>query len=303
MPTPIEIHELRKVYGTRKQQVIAVQGLSFTVAAGQVYGFLGPNGAGKSTTIRMILGLTPPTSGQVKLFGQALERAQHILHQQIGSLVDGGTFYPFMTGHDNLRVLARTSGCEDTATIERLLTLVGLEKAAERKVKGYSTGMKQRLGIAAALLNDPDLVILDEPTNGLDPQGIREVRTLIRRLVDEFGKTVLLSSHLLYEVEQLCDRVAIIHQGRMLQQGKVSELLASQSELCLDVDDPEQALHLLQQANFATERDGHSLRVQVTREETPALIQHLVQNEIAVYAVSPQRRTLESYFLEVTNHA
>ncbi|RYE04278.1 MAG: ATP-binding cassette domain-containing protein, partial [Sphingomonadales bacterium] len=171
-----------------------MQDVSLTVRAGEVYGFLGANGAGKSTTIRMLLGLITPTAGAIRLFGQDFHIGQPL--PRVGSLVDGGAFYPFLSGRRNLEVLARTQGQGDDR-IEGLLAQVGLERDAHRKVKGYSTGMRQRLGVAAALLNDPDLIILDEPANGLDAAGIQEMRALIRGLVADGTKSVFLSSHLL----------------------------------------------------------------------------------------------------------
>src|SRR5688572_2496759 len=184
MSAPVlELVRLSKTYGRRKGSVRAVRDVSLSVGAGEVYGFLGPNGAGKSTTIRMLLGLISPTAGEVRLFGQELRR-NHAVLRRVGSLVDGGNFYPFMSGRTNLEVLARTHG-GGGERIDALLEQVGLAADARRKVKGYSTGMRQRLGVAAALLNDPEIVILDEPVNGLDAAGIQEMRMLIRRLAAE----------------------------------------------------------------------------------------------------------------------
>jgi ABC-2 type transport system ATP-binding protein len=227
----IELTDISKTYGRSEGGVRAVRDVSLSVRGGEVYGFLGPNGAGKSTTIRMLLGLISPTGGEVRLFGQKLATEPAVL-KRVGSLVDGGNFYPFLSGRRNLEVLARTHGMERAAEkgrIDTLLDQVGLGGDGGRKVKGYSTGMRQRLGVAAALLNDPDVVILDEPANGLDAAGIQEMRFLIRRLAEEDGKAVFLSSHLLHEVQQLCDRVAIITKGAVVHESTIADLLRHDS--------------------------------------------------------------------------
>src|SRR5579875_842233 len=215
----LELVHLTKRFG----RVTAVQDVSLSVGAGEVYGFLGPNGAGKSTTIRILLRLIRPTAGEARLWGQDVRSHPGAL-ARVGSLVDGGTFYPFMTGRENLRVLGLTQGRRDDKRADALLEEVGLAGAADKRMKGYSTGMRQRLGVAAALLNDPELVILDEPANGLDVSGIGEMRALIRRLAREQGRTVFLCSHLLHEVEQVCDRVAIVDKGRMIREAAVADL-------------------------------------------------------------------------------
>lgn len=300
MTIAIEINQLNKRFGRGKRAFKAVDDLNLTVETGQVYGFLGPNGAGKSTTIRMLLGLSAPTSGTIRLFGESGDTLAGILQKRVGALVETATLYPYMTGAENLEVLARTSGVYDTDRIAYLLDLVGMTDRSKRKAKGYSTGMKQRIGIAAALLNDPDLVILDEPTSGLDPRGIQEIRTLIRRLVDEMGKTVFLSSHMLHEVEQVCDRVAIINRGKLIAGGTVSELPGDQSTLHLRVDDCDRAAALLRSAWDITPDAGNSLIVHVSEQDTPRLIAHLVENNIGIYQVTPRKASLEDYFLTVT---
>ena len=199
--------------------------LDLEIQPGQVYGFLGPNGAGKTTTIRMLMDLVRPTRGVVRIFGQDTHRNSQVL-KRVGALVEGASFYSYMSGRDNLVVLAHTANNYCPDRIEFLLEQMELSKSAGQPVSNYSLGMKQRLGIAAALLNDPELVILDEPTNGLDPSGIQAMRSFIRDLAEKDGKTVFLSSHLLHEVEQVCDRVAIIHKGSIVREGIVSELLS-----------------------------------------------------------------------------
>lgn len=296
MSYAVEINHLHKEFKNGKQPVKAVNDLSFAVPTGAIYGFLGHNGAGKSTTIRMMLGLMAPTAGDVRIFGESVAQAQQTLRNRVGSLVEGATFYPFLSGRANLDVLARTSGCFDRARIKRLLARVGLIDHAERPVRGYSTGMKQRLGIAASLLNDPDLIILDEPTNGLDPAGIQAIRHLIRGLVDDDGKTVLLSSHLLNEVEQICDRVAIIQSGHLLSEGAVDDLLAGQTQLKLEALPQDKALAALNKT-YEVVCDDTWLYVRATRQDAPHIVQQLVAAGVEVYEAMPHRLTLEDYYL------
>ncbi len=297
----IRLVELHKSFGRRKRRVRAIRGIDLTITPGQVYGFLGPNGAGKSTTIRMIMDLVRPTAGHVEVYGRNVSRHHDVL-QRVGALVEGAAFYPYLSGRKNLEVLARTGGHYDAARVDGLLAQVNLADRADQPVKGYSTGMKQRLGLAAALLNDPDLVILDEPTNGLDPAGIEEMRTFIRRLVDEQGKTVFLSSHLLSEVEQVCDRVAIIHNGKILREGPVAELLAAQTELYVEVGQPEQATAVLS-PQYSVMANGKGLAVQAGRGQVPHIVRQLVAQDLDIFRVEIKRQSLEAYFLQVTREA
>jgi len=294
----IRIENLTKIYGRRRQRVVAVDSLNLEVQAGQVYGFLGPNGAGKTTTIRMMLDLIRPTQGRVCLYGRDVRTARGVL-SRVGSIVEGAAAYSHLTGRRNLEVLARTGSHCDPHRIEALLEQVGLADRSREYVKGYSLGMKQRLGLAASLLSDPDLVILDEPTNGLDPAGIIEVRQFIRRLVDEQGKTVFFSSHILGEVEQVCDRVAIIHKGRIVREGAVSDLLASQSSLRIEATPLDRAEAVLREY-WDVSPNGHTLTVSAAHEDVPYIVRKLVENDIEVYQVASQRQTLEEYFLSVT---
>ncbi len=297
----IRLENLSKTFGRRKKKVQAVRGINLEVTAGQVYGFLGPNGAGKSTTIRMIMDLIRPSSGEVLVYGRNVHQ-EHAILQKVGALVEGAMFYDFLTGRQNLNVLARTSGLTDTSRIQTLLEQVNMADRADRFVKGYSTGMKQRLGLAAALLHDPELVILDEPTNGLDPAGIQEMRGFIRQLADKQGKTVFLSSHLLGEVEQVCDRVAIINEGEIIREGKVADLLAAQSQLVLEVEPVEQATAVLNE-KWSVTPNGKSITVLAERSDTPAIIQQLVAHDIAIYQAKSGRQSLEQFFLDVTAKA
>lgn len=293
----LELANLSKTYGRRNGGVRAVRDVSLSVSAGEVYGFLGPNGAGKSTTIRMLLGLISPTAGAVRLFGREL-RADPSVLRRVGSLVDGGAFYPFLSGRRNLEVLARTHG-GGSERIEALLGQVGLASDAKRKVKGYSTGMRQRLGVAAALLNDPDIVILDEPVNGLDAAGIQEMRALIRNLAADGGKTVFLSSHLLHEVQQVCDRVAIISSGEVVRESTIADLLHQDDGLRIEAAPLELARSALA-SRWAAEIHGTTLRVQATHAEAPEVVRRLVGAGVDIFGLAPEQRNLEEVFLAIT---
>jgi ABC-2 type transport system ATP-binding protein len=293
----IELVNLSKTYGRRGKGVPAVRDISLSVGAGEVYGFLGPNGAGKSTTIRMLLGLITPSAGQARLFGEDLSGNPAVL-KRVGSLVDGGAFYPFLSGRRNLEVLARThnGGAE---RIDALLEQVGLAGDGKRKVKGYSTGMRQRLGVAAALLNDPDVVILDEPVNGLDAAGIQEMRALIRGLAADRGKTVFLSSHLLHEVQQVCDRIAIISKGQVVREATVADLLRQDDGLRIEAAPLEIAEAALA-SRWVVERSGDALIVRATRAEAPEVARRLVGAGAELFQLVPEQRNLEEVFLSIT---
>ena len=291
----LELRALGKTYGRGSGAKRAVDNVSLSVRHGEVYGFLGPNGAGKSTTIRMALGLIRPTDGEVNLFGRPVSDRTAL--RRVGSLVDGGTFYPFLSGRDNLRVLARTQG-HDGARIEAVLERVELARDARRKVKGYSTGMKQRLGVAAALLDDPDLVILDEPANGLDAAGIQDMRNLLRGLAAD-GKAVFLSSHLLHEVEQICDRVAVVHKGKLLREATVREMLDQGEALRIEAEPIDAALAALQ-GKWPAERTDAALTVKAPRADAPAIVRALVEAGADIFHVGPEEQSLEEIFLNMT---
>lgn len=295
--TPVlEITGLGKTYGRRGRGVRAVQDVSLTVNAGEIYGFLGANGAGKSTTIRMLLGLISPSAGTIKLFGQDLRHGQP--PRRVGSLVDGGAFYPFLSGRRNLDVLARTQGLGGER-IEALLDQVGLARDAHRKVKGYSTGMRQRLGVAAALLNDPDLVILDEPSNGLDVSGIQEMRTLIRGLAADQGKTIFLSSHLLNEVQQVCHRIAIIERGVLIREDSIAGLLREEESLLVTATPLETARAALAE-NWPCTIVGSAIQVRCPPSAAPDIVRRLVAAQVDVLSVTPHQRSLEEAFMAIT---
>jgi ABC-2 type transport system ATP-binding protein len=294
----LALDNLGKTYGRRGKGVKAVRGVSLAVGAGEVYGFLGPNGAGKSTTIRMLIGLIAPSAGRVSLFGRDLAAEPGLL-RRVGSLVDGGAFYPFLSGRRNLEVLALTHG-GGAERIDPLLEQVGLARDARRKVKSYSTGMRQRLGVAAALLGDPEIVILDEPVNGLDVAGIQDMRRLIRSLAADRGKTVFLSSHLLSEVQQVCDRVAIINKGEVVRESTVAGLLDQEATSLRIEAAPVEAAEAALSPRWPVRRDGPALLVTAARAEAPEVARRLIEAQVALFALAPMRANLEDVFLELT---
>lgn len=272
----------------------ALNGLNLSIPIGEVYGLLGPNGAGKSTLLRVICGLVRADRGTISILGSAGSPKSR---EQIGALIDAPLFYPFLTGREVLRTLALTSRIK--ADLTALLGRVGLADAADRPVAGYSLGMKQRLGIASALLSDPQIVILDEPTNGLDPEGIIEMRKLVRALADVDGKTVLLASHLLDEVQRVCDRVAILRHGCLAAEGRVADFLRSEL-LCLDVRQVEMALAMLGPAG---QIGANGIVATASREEAPDLIRQLTTAGVDIYEARWVRRNLEDLFLAQTGGA
>jgi len=294
----LQTEELTKRFGART----AVDRLSLRVERGDIYGFLGPNGAGKSTTLRMLLGLVRPTSGVVKFPLRASGWEYLRARSRAGAIIEAPAFYENFSGRRNLQLLASLSGGVKRERVEQVLEIVGLRDRAQDPVKVYSYGMRQRLGIAQALLPTPELIILDEPTNGLDPQGIQQTRELIRRLRDEFKLTVLLSSHLLSEIEQLCNRVGIIHEGCLLYEGEPESLVTRASTYRVRVDDLSRAFELLtNQPNITVSRNGDSfLRIDANEENISVVNALLVGKEIKVYELSPAQETLEEAFLRLT---
>lgn len=278
----------------------AVNDVSLQVSPGIVYGFLGPNGAGKSTTIRMLLTLMRPHYGNVLIFGKNPREHPEVL-RRVGSLVEGASFYPYLRAIDNLMVLGNSRGTFEHERATRLLDFVGLSHAARKRVRTFSTGMKQRLGIAAALLNEPELVILDEPTNGMDPAGIREMRVFIRNLAHEEGKTVFVSSHLLGEVQQMCDRVAIINHGKIVAEGNIETLLNQSDEVLVEVSDIVPAQQILREHwQVRLDEENALLRLHASRTEIPKIVRRLVDSQIDIFSITPHRQSLEDFFLEVT---
>lgn len=304
--TAIDIQDLSKTFGKGENAVHAVQHLSLEIEANQVYGFLGPNGAGKSTTIRILMDLIRPSAGQAYLFGKPTASLES--RTRVGALVEGADFYHFMSGWNNLVVLDRTAGTHQPDRIEALLDSMGLSDRARQPVGSYSTGMKQRLGLAAALLGDPELLILDEPTNGLDPAGIQEMRSFIRDQAHIHGRTVFLSSHLLNEVEQVCDRVAIIDQGRLMMEGPVADLLESDvHQTRMQVRPIGRAIrvisdHWSDMLDPAGITDDRWLTLMLSQDQIPAVVAELVRANVQVYQVIHKRQSLEELFIAVTNH-
>ena len=287
----IETRALTKRYG---DAIVAVDDLDLRVRRGEVYGFLGPNGAGKTTTLRMLLGLVRPTSGQATVLGAPPGSPQGLA--RIGALVETPAFYPYLSGRDNLRVLARHAGVSEDR-VEAVLAEVRLSGRAGDRSATYSLGMKQRLGVAAALLKDPELLILDEPTNGLDPAGMAEMREFIKALA-QGGRTVLLSSHLMGEIEQVSDRVGVIREGRLIAEGTVEEL-RGRARLRVRAEPLADAARLLRRFAAVETVDGH-LEVAVDTGQAATVNKALVDAGIAVSELAPQRASLEEVFLELT---
>jgi ABC-type multidrug transport system ATPase subunit len=289
----IETHEITKRYGDN----VAVDHLNLRVGRGEVFGFLGPNGAGKTTTLRMLLGLARPTSGGALILGRPPGSAASIA--RIGALVESPGFYPGLSGRDNLRALARHSGTPNER-IQTVLDEVGLTDRARDRFSDYSQGMKQRLGVAAALLKEPELLILDEPTNGLDPGGMAEMRTFIRGL-GRGSRTVLLSSHLMHEVEQICDRAAVISRGSLVKEGTVDDLRGRPMlrVVASPLDAARRLLQRLPDVETITSVDG-ALRIATDPTEAPAINRALVTAGIAVSELAPDRASLEEVFLQLT---
>jgi len=301
MQTVIEVQALRKHYrGRRGRTVRAVDGLDLTVPAGGVFGFLGPNGSGKTTTIRCLLGLAAPSRGSCRLLGADVPGGLPAVLTKVGSLVEAPGLNPGLSGRQTLTVLATLAG-QGRSRVQLVLDQAGLADRADDRVRGYSLGMRQRLGIAAALLRDPELLVLDEPANGLDPAGIREVRTLLRRLGDE-GRTVFLSSHLLGEVEQVCDRVAIIARGRTIATGTVADVLGSGrvSELIVRVANPDDGLAALSLAGLHARRQDDHLVVSVPNGGPEAVVRALAAADVWPTELRPDRASLEDVFLRLT---
>ncbi|HYW24022.1 MAG TPA: ABC transporter ATP-binding protein [Terriglobales bacterium] len=295
--TVLSTHRLSKSYGDRP----AVTDLDLEVRRGEVFGFLGPNGAGKTTTIRMALGLIRPTSGRVEILGGDVQTDGGRVLPRVGALVEAPALYLYLSGRDNLKAFAGVLGGVPGPRLDEVLDLVGLAARQRDRVRSYSLGMKQRLGVATALLNDPDLLVLDEPANGLDPAGIVEMRDLLRQLAAG-GKTVFISSHVLAQVQQICDRVAIIDQGRLARIAPVADLLSGHGEFVVRLEDPVSALALVQAQPW-----GHSARLEDGALVTPSpsgrgreLMQFLAAAGYWPDVVRERQQSLEEIFLSLT---
>ena len=295
----IETDGLTKRFGS----LVAVDHLSIAVERGEIFGFLGPNGSGKSTTMRMLLGLLRPSAGRARILGLDVATQLSEILAHTGSLIENPTFYPYLSGRDNLRVLSRAVRTPDSR-IPEVLDMVELAGVAGRKFKTYSLGMKQRLAVAAALLNTPDVLILDEPANGLDPSGIVEMRALMQRLKDQ-GHTVFISSHVLHEIEQICDRIAILDRGRVATQGRVDELLGRRGRIEIRVAQRERARQILQDLPWVQEvtPEGDRLLVVAPVERSAGITEALALQGLYVSEIRPYEQSLERYFLGVTGAA
>jgi ABC-2 type transport system ATP-binding protein len=300
----IETEGVTKRFGARA----AIDGVDLYVPRGSAFGFLGPNGAGKTTMIRMLLGLTHASAGRMHVLGRPVPAERGEALRRVGAIVEEPRFHPNLSGRENLRIVAAVRGPEVQARIAPALARVGLGERADEKVKKYSLGMRQRLGVARCLLADPLLLILDEPTNGLDPGGIQEFREMIRAMVEQENRTVFLSSHLLDEVEKICDAAAIVDRGKVIAQGPIAELASggeARNELIVGVDDVELALGTLEGSELVREahRSDEGLRVVLSGEAGSAALvnANLVRAGVAVMRLEPVRHSLEQRFLEVTS--
>ncbi|MBC7828445.1 MAG: ABC transporter ATP-binding protein [Chitinophagaceae bacterium] len=300
MPVIIHVEHLSKHY----KDIKAVDDISFTVNQGEIYGFLGQNGAGKSTTIRMLLTLVEPTKGRIQLFGSDLRTHRKEILRQVGAIIEKPDLYKYLTALENLSIFARLSGIR--ASQKQLLNqleMVGLKNRVHSKIKTYSQGMKQRLGIAVALIHDPKLIILDEPTNGLDPQGIADIRNLILQLSKEQGKTIFVSSHLLSEIEMIADKMLILDQGKKIVEGAVGELLDPTKTLVeLEVNNPDDIYEKIKSGSwnvYLKERQKQTIIFQLAKEKIPQLNAYLISIGAEVMALQP-RHSLENYFLSLT---
>ena len=299
-------NEIIKVENLSKQfsKINAVNNISFTVKKGDIYGFLGQNGAGKSTTIRMLLTLIKPTTGSIRIFGKDLEQNKKEILKNIGAIIEKPDVYKFLTAYQNLKIFAQLSGCKiSRELLMNQLEMVGLANRAHDVVKTFSQGMKQRLGIAIALVHNPELVILDEPTNGLDPQGIADIRNLIKQLSSEFKKTVLISSHLLNEIEQVATKILIIDKGNKIVEGTKNELLDPEQTIVeFETLEVEKARDLLIFSKWNTvnlSQINNTISLSLPYQQIPKFHKFLAENDIPIFSFH-QRNSLEDYFIKVT---
>ncbi len=295
----IKVKNLKKNFGSFE----AVRDVSFTVNEGDVFGFLGPNGAGKSTTIRCLLSLINLNAGSIEMFGKSFKNNRYEILAKIGSIIEKPDFYNYLSAQKNLEIFARISGANvSKKEIDEMLDFVGLSGRGNDKTKGFSHGMKQRLGIAQTLLHKPDLIILDEPTTGLDPQGIIEIRNLILRLKNEQKKTILLSSHQLSEIELIANRMVIISKGKSIVEGNVQDLLNAQELVVrLELSDIEKAITVIRKQFVEadiTKINETEISLSLEKNQVPILTRILLENEILIYAIEPKRK-LEDFFIKI----
>ncbi len=290
----VRLEKLSKVIGKKK----IIDNLSLDLYPGQITGFLGPNGAGKTTTIRMMTGLMKPTDGEVFIDGQAISQHFEETMSKVGVIVENPEMYKFMSGYKNLVHFARMHKHISKERIEEVIAQVGLQNRIHEKVSTYSLGMRQRLGLAQALLHRPKFLILDEPTNGLDPAGIREFRTYLRKIAKEEGVSIFVSSHLLAEIELMCDRIAVIQNGRLVTLKEVKE--EQSSEYYLEVTPKHRAQEFLTTKEIPFTRQDDGLLVSIEKDQVPVLVGEFLANGVQVYEITPYKRTLEDQFLELT---
>jgi ABC-2 type transport system ATP-binding protein len=299
MESLVQLKNVKKKIGNKE----IIKGLTFDVFPGEVFGFLGPNGAGKTTTIRMMMGLMSMTEGEIVISGKSIKNEYSEAIQYVGGIVENPEMYKFLTGYQNLVHFARMHKGITKQRIDEVVELVGLQNRIGDKVKTYSLGMRQRLGLAQALLHRPKLLILDEPTNGLDPAGIREIRDYMRKLAREEGLAVIVSSHLLSEMEMMCDRIAIIQQGSLVEVKSMNDFVSDrESDVHLFTCEPtDAAIRLIKETcdvMCVETKDG--LEVNVPKKEIPKLVKVLVENQVQIYGIAPVKKSLEDRFLEVT---
>ena len=298
MENIIETKGLTKKY----QKTTAVNYLNLRVERGEIYGFLGKNGAGKTTTIRLLMGLASPDKGEIYLFGREVEQNRQMINQEIGAIIEDPGLYENLTARENLIIQKQLYGCR-SERIEEVLQTVGLEKTGKKKVKHFSKGMKQRLGIGLAILHEPDILILDEPTNGLDPTGIKEMRHLLKKMANEKEITIFISSHILSEIKQIADRVGIIREGKMIKEIDLEQFQPDQSYILLETDSLKHAEATLTKLDLkysivsSIESLNHLLKVFCKRDLNPLLVQKLMENGIKIYRLEPVSETLEDIFM------
>lgn len=288
----------------RFNHLLAVDALDLSVEEGEVFGFLGPNGAGKSTTLRMMVGLIKPTSGDVKVFGRDVWHDHVRAMASVGALIESPAFYKYLSGRENLSLIANSSGNYSDKDIDRALDIVGLMDRGKDKVKGYSQGMRQRLGIGLALVGNPKLVLLDEPTNGLDPEGMKEIRELISSLKHDHSMALFLSSHLLHEVEQVCSKVAVINKGRLILSGHVDALLSKTAAFRLRAEPSADAARIAENAGWEVHFDDHHKGLIVTSEtgSSAQLNRALVESGVDVFEITQDKTSLEELYLELMSN-
>jgi ABC-type multidrug transport system ATPase subunit len=301
MSKVIEIENVSKLFNTFK----AVDNLSLSIEQGEIYGFLGPNGSGKSTTLRMILGLLKPTTGTIKILGQTLDSNRAAAMQKIGCIIEKPDFYSYLSAIDNLKIFARMHGLSPkTYNFNALLQKVGLYGREKDKVKTYSHGMKQRLGLAQALLHNPEIIVLDEPNTGLDPQGIIELRETLVDLQKNEGKTIILSSHILAEIEEIASSMVLIHNGKTVAEGKINDLLNAEEMLVeIETNNTDALLNILNQASFAYHLENttsNTIQLKISQGNIPVLIKYVANSNIEIFNISKSRK-LETYFLKLTS--